>query len=542
MGAMGLSAGAGQMLARVETGAGAGEGWPLAVHALGQDADGREYALARATAGELEASGRAYRVLDADADGADYLVAHEFRKGARDAARGRFEVVHEEGRRLVIRTANASADIEALGNLGFQSRRLPETPLDFGLAKKRGHGAPRLAGVASNAMVAAMIGHVLQTNLYVGMSELTGVVPAMAEGTSSNIPTRYQSSGDPLRRATALARDRFEAAGLAAAYQGWTNGGWTGRNVVGTKAGRGAAATEIVVVCAHIDDLPTGAVAPGADDNASGCVAVMAAAEAMKEYSFDRTIRFVLFSGEEQGLLGSEKYAQAASAAGDNIVGALNLDMIGWDGNLDRAFNMYVRPATAADRAIAATFTNVAGTYGLTNVAPAIIEDHVDWSDHASFWRFGYPAVCGIEEDEGDFNPYYHTVNDTLARINMAFFTGCAQAAVGTMAHLAGPMSWEDGWQALDGEWRRLAWLGDYVPMGSEGWIWHNQHGFWYPARNGTPQDAWFYAQDMGWLWTGSAAYPYMFRESDGAWLWYNGATNPRWFRNMATGTWESRP
>jgi hypothetical protein len=47
---------------------------------------------------------------------------------------------------------------------------------------------------------------------------------------------------------------------------------------------------------------------------------------------------------------------------------------------------------------------------------------------------------------------------------------------------------------------------------------------------------------DMGWMWTGKATYPFLYRHNDGAWLWYNGAVNPRWFRNMTTGQWESRP
>ena len=537
---MGMACEAGVVLARVEMGE--GSSWAgIPVYELGQDGE-KKIAWVKAEADALEASGRTYRILDEVAEGVDYILAYEFRKGAREAARGKFNVVQEDGRRLLIRSAHAAADIEALGNLGFQCRRLPAAPLDFELAKKRGHAAPRMAGVASNAMVAAMIGQVVETNLYVDLSGLTGVVPVMADGTFTNIATRYQSSGVPLQRATALAHDRFEAAGLEAGYQGWTNGSWAGRNVVGTKAGRGAVSSEIVVVCAHIDDMPSGALAPGADDNASGCVAVMTAAEILKNYSFERTIRFVLFSGEEQGLLGSEKYAQEASAAGDNIVGALNLDMIGWDGNLDKVFNMYVRPAVSNDRAVAATFTNVVATYGLTNVVPVIIEEHVDWSDHAPFWDHGYSAVCGIEEDVGDFNPYYHTTNDTLARINMAFFTGCAKAVVGTMAHLAGPMSWDDGYEDLGGGWRRLGWFGDYAPMGSEGWIWHNQHGFFYMPRNGVPGDIWMYANDMGWLWTGQSVYPFIYRANPAAWLWYNGTTNPRWFRNMAESTWESWP
>ncbi len=102
--------------------------------------------------------------------------------------------------------------------------------------------------------------------------------------------------------------------------------------------------------------------------------------------------------------------------------------------------------------------------------------------------------------------------------------------------------TWNYGLVLLDASWRRLTWFGDYVPMGSDGWIWHNKQGFWYPAPSSTQQNIWFYAQDMGWLYTSSTLYPFLYRASDSAWLWYNGATNPRWFRNMTAGTWEQRP
>lgn len=101
---------------------------------------------------------------------------------------------------------------------------------------------------------------------------------------------------------------------------------------------------------------------------------------------------------------------------------------------------------------------------------------------------------------------------------------------------------WDFGCQDIGGGWRRLSWFGDYVPMGGAGWIWHNKHGFLYVPTSSTPQNIWLYAQDMGWLYTENALYPFLYRASPSAWLWYNGSTNPRWFRDMTTGQWESRP
>lgn len=99
--------------------------------------------------------------------------------------------------------------------------------------------------------------------------------------------------------------------------------------------------------------------------------------------------------------------------------------------------------------------------------------------------------------------------------------------------------AWDAGCQNLGDGWRRLAWFGDYVPMGGGGWIWHNRHRFIYVSPVSTPGDCWFYTQDMGWLWTSSRTYPFLFRSADQNWLWYNGTTNPRWFVNMRTGVWE---
>ena len=43
------------------------------------------------------------------------------------------------------------------------------------------------------------------------------------------------------------------------------------------------------------------------------------------------------------------------------------------------------------------------------------------WSDHASFWNRNFGAICLIELD-GDFNAYYHTVNDKIQYFNMPYY------------------------------------------------------------------------------------------------------------------------
>jgi hypothetical protein len=114
--------------------------------------------------------------------------------------------------------------------------------------------------------------------------------------------------------------------------------------------------------------------------------------------------------------------------------------------------------------------------------------------------------------------------------------------AVATVSFSTGAPTWDAGYQSIGGGWRRLTWFGDYVPMGTDGWIWHSKHGFFYVPPGNSPASVWLFTMDRGWLWTGSTAYPFIFRSSPSAWLWYNGSRNPRWFVNMATGLWESWP
>ena len=188
------------------------------------------------------------------------------------------------------------------------------------------------------------------------------------------------------------------------------------------------------LITAHIDNMPLGSLAPGADDNASGSVGVLLAAEVLSQYNFDCTLRYVLFTGEEQGLFGSYYYAQAAANAHENFRAVLNLDMIAYDLDTQPILDLHTRINNPSDLAIASIFVDVVEAYNL-DLDPHIHQDNIEYSDHASFWDFGYPAILAIEDDD-NFTPYYHTINDHLDTLNLDYFTSFVQAAVGTLAHM----------------------------------------------------------------------------------------------------------
>jgi hypothetical protein len=292
--------------------------------------------------------------------------------------------------------------------------------------------------------IATMIAQVDQNTLYNYVANLSGVQAVTIGGTSYTIHTRNTGSGAPIQKATQYVYEYMQGLpGLdSVSYNNWQSSGYSNRNVVGVLTGA-TRPTEIVLLTAHIDDMPTGSTAPGADDNASGSAALMLAASILSQHTFERTIRFIFFTGEEQDVYGSWAYATAAKAAGENIVAVVNMDMLGWESDGSPTMRVHTRPPStgAKDLEIANLFVAVVNTYAI-HLTPIVTSYGMDESDHYSFWANGYPAICVIEDDGdqsswGDFNPYYHTTSDTLSRLNMPYFTNIVAASVGSIAHLA---------------------------------------------------------------------------------------------------------
>jgi hypothetical protein len=108
-------------------------------------------------------------------------------------------------------------------------------------------------------------------------------------------------------------------------------------NVIGILPGaHPERAKETIVLGAHYDhigflDLKKRKIFYGADDNASGTAGVLLVARAFADAPIrpDRTIVFVLFSGEERGLLGSERYVKGPPRPLADTIAMLNFDMLG---------------------------------------------------------------------------------------------------------------------------------------------------------------------------------------------------------------------
>ncbi|MBD3235648.1 MAG: M28 family peptidase, partial [Candidatus Eisenbacteria bacterium] len=163
-------------------------------------------------------------------------------------------------------------------------------------------------------------------------------------------------------QATQYILDAFQSFGLDAEFHTYQQSG-TRRNVVATLPGT-VDPTQIVYVTAHMDaisDTPE-SCAPGADDNGSGTAAVIEAARVLSQYMFEYTIKFVCFNGEEQGLVGSAAYVADIYQAGEDVIGAYNMDMIAYAGN-DPAPPDLIIYTNSNSQSIAAALEDASETY-----------------------------------------------------------------------------------------------------------------------------------------------------------------------------------
>ncbi|MCB9355828.1 MAG: M28 family peptidase [Lewinellaceae bacterium] len=259
-------------------------------------------------------------------------------------------------------------------------------------------------------------------------------------------------------------RGHFSALGLPVQDHSFQYGGATGFNIVGTSAGVSAGA-EVVIVDAHYDTVTN---SPGADDNGSGTIGMMEVAQVLSRYPMNKTLRFIGFDMEEDGVKGSTAYIQNGIAPGEEIAGVFNFEMIGYyteqpnSQELPAGFDLLFPDATAEIAAnsyrgdfltnvgnansaeLAAMFDTAAQQYvpglkvitlvvpGTGQIAPDLLR-----SDHAPFWLTGRKALMLV--DGADFrNDCYHKPQDTLGKLNFTFMSNIAKATAAAAAKLAG--------------------------------------------------------------------------------------------------------
>ncbi len=267
-------------------------------------------------------------------------------------------------------------------------------------------------------------------SVLINVKQLSGELPVSLNGNSIYISSRlYNDIGN--EQTFQWVKEKFSQYGLEIDSMAFST---NGKNLFGIKYGA-IFPERVCILGAHYDNLPTGGIAPGADDNASGTAVVLEAARILSNHQFPNTVIFALWDEEELGLFGSTTFANNFNISTDSLLGYINLDMIAWDGNFDDRSEIHVRPiANSLHLANIADKANLDYDIGLNL---EIVNPGSSNTDHAPFWLNNLSAIGISEEYQGDFNPFWHTLGDTLGNFNVPYYERNARLAVSTFATLA---------------------------------------------------------------------------------------------------------
>ena len=188
-----------------------------------------------------------------------------------------------------------------------------------------------------------------------------------------------------------------------------------------------------VLVAAHYDG-PLGS--PGADDNASGVVALLELARRWAQTPPKRPVWLVAFDQEEWGMVGSAALARELKSSGQRLHLMLSLEMLGYTAEeqnypLEAMKALYGSRgdfiALVANTGAAALLPGLSrgmGAHVKTKVLPVPFKGRqlpdVRLSDHSPFWDEGYNAVM-VTDTSFMRNPHYHQPSDTIETLDLPF-------------------------------------------------------------------------------------------------------------------------
>lgn len=191
-----------------------------------------------------------------------------------------------------------------------------------------------------------------------------------------------------------------------------------------------------VIICGHYDTI-TGR---GVNDNGSGTSILLEAARILKDIPTEYSIKFIHFSGEEQGLYGSNHYADNIAFQNGNRVMNIrlvfNIDQVGGKiGNLnDKIKCESDQSGQSSNNAASLSFTQqLAACTTLYSPLQTVMSNAYS-SDYMPFEQNG-DIITGFYENTESHTE--HTVNDTFANVDPTYVFNVGKAAVGALQHFA---------------------------------------------------------------------------------------------------------
>lgn len=261
------------------------------------------------------------------------------------------------------------------------------------------------------------------------LAVLTGVSPV--PGTNKTITERRSNQNLDLTRA--YLADEYKKLGFEVSLHPFGSG----TNLIAEKKGT-KYPEKVLVLSSHIDSVGN----RGANDDGTGTIAALMMAEVLAQKNYDYTIRILGFDREENGLTGSAAYVPTIREK-QNIIGNINLEMMGFHSKNDGAFHVIDCDSSIFGRPVYKEGSDklsalVKKTIADFNLDLKVIKTCTGRSDHASFWKHKIPAIV-ISENffGGDPDPCYHAKCDVMdGRINYDYMGKILSALLGATESL----------------------------------------------------------------------------------------------------------
>jgi hypothetical protein len=409
-----------------------------------------------------------------------------------DAGQSIFLLHHEEG---IVAPSNDGATIQALAptvdlylypagmavshpyvKSRAQFMGVPRIPLGRVVPHAADLAPQPLAPDVVNPLVTQIVNATSQANWFQDVKDLSGENTVLVGGVNRTINTRWSMAMFPTPAANAYASEYLLEKGAGWGYTGVresytaANSGCGGaqpitwQNMVFTLPGQvDFGQHQQVIFVTHYDSISFStseslSYAPGADDAISGGSALIEALRLFRGYGFRNTVKIIFFSGEEDGLCGSQAYVHQHPTA--DMWRVVNMDQTAYDGNLNSLMDCYNWSLASSPNSVALgdAFVQANTDYG-TIITPANIvrnTSHMCQTDHCPFWDAGVAAIALCEDlTNNDICPCFDnsqssTCHDTVTQVdpnhsprlmfNPNYSWPTEKAAIALVASLAEPL------------------------------------------------------------------------------------------------------
>ena len=178
--------------------------------------------------------------------------------------------------------------------------------------------------------------------------------------------------------------------------------------------------SEYIIDGGHMDTISNAALAPGADDDASGIATITEMMRVLlaMNYKPAKTVEFMAYAAEEIGLVGSSEIAQDYASEGKNVLSYVQFDMTNYKGS---SRDVYVSTDAYNSNDLNLFLIELMEHYNKTGAHAFTYGSTIcnyGCSDHFSWAQNGFDAAFPFEASFSQSNPYIHSANDTLSRSN----------------------------------------------------------------------------------------------------------------------------